>query len=284
MKRFAIIGAAGRIAPRHMDAIKAIGGKIVAVCDSSDSVGILDQYSHDISYFREFERFERYAEKIRAEGKGFDYVSICSPNYLHDAHIRFALRNGAHAICEKPLVISPWNLDALSRIEEKTHKKVYPVLQLRHHPEAKELRSLVWPKRILHVDVDYFIPRGHWYNYSWKGNSEKSGGLLMNIGIHIFDLIQWVFGKPHRYRSCNIINGTECEGVILTARAEIDWRLSLTRPSCRKVFIDHSIFDFSEGFDNLHTAVYQDIINGEGLGIEDARPAIELIHKLRGLS
>ncbi|KKM73510.1 hypothetical protein LCGC14_1409720, partial [marine sediment metagenome] len=235
--------------------------------------------------FREFERFERHAEKLRREGNGIDYVSICSPNYLHDAHIRFALRNGAHAICEKPLVISPWNLDALARIEEETGKKVYTVLQLRYHLSALAFSQMTWIKHTT-MRVNYCTPRGSWYNHSWKGDEEKSGGLLMNIGIHIFDLLRSL-GPVFKI---TLLEKTSrlCKGITVYEAGYVDvtvhWEFHLGRPEQKTITWgkDGSI-DLSIGFNNLHTSVYRDIISGGGYGIEDARPSIELVHKLRGL-
>jgi len=279
--RFALIGAAGYISPRHLQAIKAVGGEIVAVCDPSDSVGILDKYGYDIGYFSEFERFDRHLDKLRREGKGVDYVSICSPNYLHDAHIRCALRNRAHAICEKPLVINPWNLDAMSVLEEETGKKVYTVLQLRYHPEIMRLKAHDWQHKAK-VTLTYNTPRGAWYKYSWKSDMEKSGGILTNIGIHLFDMLLWVFGPA---ASCKIF----CQerdiamGQIATDKADVKWLLSLLpkRPPSRSMTIDDVPVNFSGGFADLHTEVYKDILAGRGYGIEDARPSIELAARLR---
>jgi len=272
MSRFAIIGAAGYVAPKHLQAIKSVGGEIVAALDPSDSVGILDSYGYDISYFREFERFERYLTLLDREGRGVDYVSICSPNYLHDAHIRFVLRIGASAICEKPLVISPWNLDALEDLEAESDGRVYPVLQLRYHPFAKE--DLPRQCGVLM----YNAPRGRWYDYSWKGDEAKSGGVLYNIGVHLFDILIHHFGVPEGYQRFN-----SNQGMLHYSGQRIVWDLA-TDPQKRmeRTFkIAGKVFDLSKSFTNLHDRVYSAIMEGEGLGIEDARPSIELIHRIR---
>lgn len=284
--RFAVIGTAGFVAPRHLEAIKSIGGKIVASLDPSDSVGILDKYGFDIDHFTEFERFDRHLDKLSRRGEGVDYISICSPNYLHDAHIRFALRIGADAICEKPLVINPWNLDGLQKLEEETGRRVWNILQLRHHPEILQLKHSV--SNILHfgkalsASLDYYSPRGKWYNYSWKGSKEKSGGIVTNIGIHLFDMLIFIFGK--------VVNtGTfysmekGCQGTLSLETACVDWRLSIdtANKARRTICINGKRLEFSDSFANLHTEVYRDILNGNGFGINDARPAIELVHTLR---
>jgi len=279
MSRFAIIGAAGYVAPRHMEAIKAIGGEIVAVIDPNDSVGILDKYGYDIEYFREFERFDRHLEKLRREGSPVDYVSICSPNYLHDAHIRFALRIGAHAICEKPLVINPWNLDAISHLEEESGKKVYPVLQLRYHPGL----SGAFPANA-NVVIKYNAPRGNWYSHSWKGDEGKSGGILANIGVHLIDIALYLFGKE---KDSWILHSRDnlTKGHIELESASVLFELSTDsqKPAQRELWVGDSLIDLGAGFTNLHTKVYSEILLGRGYGIEDARPAINIVHKLRGI-
>ena len=286
MKRFAIIGSAGFVAPRHMQAIKDVGGTIVAALDPSDSVGILDSYGFDVKFFTEFERFDRHLEWLRREGCGVDYVSICSPNYLHDSHIRFALRVGANAICEKPLVINPWNLEGLRELEFETGKRVYNVLQLRHHPRVIELRNSVLKSTsdiTPYVNLIYNTPRGEWYRYSWKGNAEKSGGIATNIGIHLFDMLIWIFGKTEKFTVYRKSPVNTIGGTLFLKGANVDFELSIhpSREAKRSMIVEEKVIDFSDGFNNLHTTVYREILAGNGHGIDDARPAIELTHEIR---
>lgn len=295
-KRFALIGAAGYIAPRHMQAIKETGNTLVAALDKHDSVGILDSYFPDCDFFTEFERFDRHIDKLRRQGQGVDYVSICSPNYLHDAHIRFALRSGAHAICEKPLVLNPWNLDALEEIERETGKRVYTILQLRLHPAIIALREKVLngPKdKIYDVDLTYITSRGHWYHTSWKGDVAKSGGVATNIGIHFFDMLIWVFGKPKTVEVEKRSN-SHVSGFIRLEQANITWFLSIdenhlpaeARDQGKRTFrvlrMDSGEIEFSEGFTNLHTDSYESILSDKGFGLKESRMAIDLVHKIRG--
>lgn len=287
---FAIIGAAGYVAPRHMEAIKSVKGNIVAVLDPSDSVGVLDRYGFDTAYFREFERFDRYAEKLRRADKGIDYVVVCSPNYLHDSHIRFGLRIGANVICEKPLVINPWNLDAIQEIESTSSGKVYVVLQLRSHKSVIQLKETVkMQNHISKADLVYTTPRGQWYKQSWKGNEEKSGGVLMNIGIHLFDMLIWVYGAP-KGMHLQYLTEEGSKGSLEFEKAEVSWMLSTHKERAigRVLSIDPpqghhrcNRIDFTSGFDKLHNKVYQDIVNGKGWGIGHARPAIQLVSELR---
>jgi UDP-N-acetyl-2-amino-2-deoxyglucuronate dehydrogenase len=295
-KRFALIGAAGYIAPRHMQAIKDTGNVLVAALDKHDSVGILDSYFPDCDFFTEFERFDRHIDKLRRQGQGVDYVSICSPNYLHDAHIRFALRSGAHAICEKPLVLNPWNVDALAEIEKETGKKVYTILQLRLHPAIIALREHVLngPKdKVYDVDLTYITSRGHWYHTSWKGDVAKSGGIATNIGIHFFDMLIWVFGKPEAFEVEKQSN-SQVSGFTRLEQANIRWFLSTdendlsaaVRAKGKRTFrvlkMDSSEIEFSDGFTNLHTASYKSILDNNGFGLKESRMAIDLAHKIRG--
>ena len=294
---FAMTGAAGYIAPRHLAAIKDTGHRLVAAVDPHDSVGILDQFFFDVAYFREFERFDRHI--MRRQRKGgeaqVDYVSICSPNYLHDAHIRFALRVGAHAICEKPLVINPWNGEALLELEEEMGRRVYTVLQLRLHPAVVALKQRIDaepPGTKHHVKLNYITSRGPWYQYSWKGNAEQSGGLVANIGIHFFDMLLWIFGDVEE-SSVHVSEKARTSGRLELKGATVDWLLSVDREDLpadvtlggqttyRSILIDGEEVEFSDGFTDLHTKVYQDILSGGGFGIADALPSIRLTHDLR---
>lgn len=295
-KNFALIGAAGYIAPRHMQAIKDTGNNLLAAMDLSDSVGIIDSYFPEAHFFNEFERFDRHIEKLKYdENIRLDYVSICSPNYLHDAHMRFALRSGADAICEKPLVLNPWNIDKLQRVEEKTGKKIYNILQLRVHPSIKKLREKVLSEKrdTKHeVELTYLTSRGNWYNASWKGNKEKSGGVATNIGVHFFDMLSWLFGEVEILRvEQNNLN--TAAGFLEFKNARVKWFLSTDasnlpddlrakgQKTFRSIRIDGQELEFSGGFTDLHTLVYKDILNGNGYGLNDARTAIEIVHKIR---
>jgi len=290
-----LIGAAGYIAPRHMKAIKETGNDLVAALDKHDSVGILDSYFPDADFFTEFERFDRHLDKLRRQGKQVDYVSICSPNYLHDSHIRFALRHGADAICEKPLVLNPWNLDALDEIEKETGKKVYTILQLRLHRSVIELRNRIQhtpPREKRDVELTYITSRGNWYHHSWKGDLSKSGGIAANIGIHFFDMLIWIFGDVHK----NEVYKRErnfASGYLELERAKVKWFLSIdmdhlpseTRESNQRTYrsirVDADEFEFSEGFTDLHTTSYESILSGAGFGLKDARPSIQLVYDIR---
>ncbi|MBU0554156.1 Gfo/Idh/MocA family oxidoreductase [Myxococcota bacterium] len=295
MKNFAMLGAAGFVAPRHMRAIKDTGNALVAACDPYDGVGILDSHFPDCRFFTEVERFDRHLEKLRRRGEGADYVSICSPNYLHDAHCRLALRIGAHAICEKPLVISPWNLDPLAQIEAETGKKIYTVLQLRLHDEVRRLKATLeaqQPRQPVDIELTYVTRRGPWYHHSWKGQPEKSGTLAMNIGIHFFDMLLWLFG-PVEESAVHLRTDTRMAGDLKLRFGRVRWFLSVDRDDLPPAYIARGLhayrglkmgdvdFDFSTGFTDLHTRVYQDILEGGGYGIEDARPSIELVHAIR---
>ena len=296
MKRFALIGAAGYIAPRHMEAVRRSGNTIVAAVDKSDSVGIIDSYFPDADFFTEFERFDRHIEKLRREkGYGVDYVSICSPNYLHDAHIRFALRVGADAICEKPLVLNPWNVDALAAIESEAGRRVYNILQLRLHPAVAALKREVeisTATKKYDIDLTYITPRGRWYLFSWKGDVSKSGGIATNIGIHFFDMLIWVFGAVQDTR-VHISEPTRAAGFLELEKARVRWFLSidggdlpvppdsLDAKSCRSIEIDGQQIKFSDGFKELHTKSYQEILAGRGFGFDAARPSIEAVYSIR---
>lgn len=297
MKNFALTGVAGYIAPRHLKAIYDTGNLLVAALDPHDSVGLLDRYFPDVSYFREFERFDRHVERLRRENspEKVDYVSICSPNYLHDAHIRFALRSGAHAVCEKPLVLNPWNCDALAELEHETGKSVYTILQLRTHPAVIALREKIFAgggkKR--KVVLDYITSRGKWYLFSWKGNLQQSGGLATNIGIHFFDMLLWIFGAVEKSEVL-LSEPTRARGRLELERASVEWRLSISRDDLpegllaagkttyRSITVDGEEVEFSEGFTDLHTRSYEEILAGRGFGIAAAKPSIDLAYAIRG--
>ena len=295
---FAVIGGAGYVAPKHFKAIKDTGNHLIAALDKNDSIGILDSYSYDTAFFTEFERFDRHAEKLKrlGEEKRIHYVSICSPNYLHDAHIRFALRIGANAICEKPLVLNPWNLDALSEIEQETGNRLYNILQLRVHPSIVALKKKIDEEKQKDkylIDLSYITSRGRWYFISWKGEPEKSGGIATNIGIHFFDMLIWLFGGV-QYSELHLSDPKKMGGFIELEKAKVRWFLSVDRndlppeavkkgnPTFRSITINQEEIEFSGGFTDLHTMVYRDILDGKGFGIEDARPSLNLVSELRG--
>jgi UDP-N-acetyl-2-amino-2-deoxyglucuronate dehydrogenase len=298
VKNFAITGVAGYIAPRHLQAIQATGNRVVAACDPHDAVGLLDRYSFDVRYFPEFERFDRHLEKLRRgpEENRVNYVSICSPNYLHDAHIRLALRVGADAICEKPLVINPWNLDALEELEEESGRRVGTILQLRLHPQLVALREKLHRETKSgtrhEVHLSYITTRGRWYDVSWKGVEERSGGIAMNIGIHFFDMLLWLFGPAHEV-AVHLHDARRMAGLIELERARVRWFLSTEtadlpfkpepgkRTTHRSITVDGAEIEFSEGFTDLHTRAYEEVLAGRMFGIKDARPSIELVSKLR---
>jgi len=297
MKNFAITGVAGYIAPRHLQAIRDTGNNLVAAMDPHDSVGILDKYFPDVSFFTEFERFDRHLEKLRREKNHdkIDYMSICSPNNLHDAHIRLALRVGANVLCEKPLVLNPWNLDALQELENETSTRVYTVLQLRVHPALVELKQKLdkLKSNTKHdVVLTYITSRGLWYYFSWKGMVEKSGGIATNIGIHFFDMLMWLFGDAQS-SILHLKEDKRMSGFIELQNATVKWFLSTDKSDLpveahqkglttyRSITIDGEEIQFSEGFTDLHTRVYEETFKGNGFGIEDARPSIVLARKLR---
>lgn len=293
---FALIGAAGYIAPRHMKAIKETGNDLIAALDPFDSVGIIDSFFPNADFFIEPERFDRHLDKLRRSiDQKVDYVSICSPNYLHDAHIRLALRNDAHAICEKPLLLNPWNLKGLEDIEKETGKRIYNMLQLRHHPsiiKLKEKFDALPDDKIHDIELTYITSRGKWYFYSWKGDIKKSGGVVTNIGIHFFDMLSWIFGDVQS-SSVHISKENEAAGLLHLKRANVRWFLSLDKnklpkkavennqSTFRSISIDNEKIEFSGGFTDLHTASYQKILEGEGYGILDASNSIEIAHMIR---
>jgi UDP-N-acetyl-2-amino-2-deoxyglucuronate dehydrogenase len=295
MKNFALIGAGGYIAPRHMKAIKDTGNNLLAALDRHDSVGILDSYFPQANFFVEFERFDRHIEKLKRKGMHTDFLTVCSPNYLHDAHIRFGLRIGADVICEKPLVLNPWNVDALMEIEKETGKKIFTILQLRLHPAIIALREKIQKAtagKKFNVNLKYITSRGRWYHISWKGDMQKSGGIATNIGIHFFDMLIWIFGdvvKNHVTRH----TADTASGLLELEKADVKWFLSIdadTLPdeckqkgkrTFRSLTIDGEEFEFSEGFTELHTRSYEEILKGSGFPISETKKSIELAHSIR---
>jgi UDP-N-acetyl-2-amino-2-deoxyglucuronate dehydrogenase len=294
-KNFGIIGVAGYIAVRHLHAIKETGNNLLASLDKFDSVGRIDNYFPESDFFVEFERFDRHFDKLKRNGTKIDYVSICSPNYLHDSHIRFALRHQAEAICEKPIVLNPWNVDALQEIENETGRKIYTVLQLRLHPKILELRRKIssGPKgKIYDIDMTYITSRGNWYSISWKGDIQKSGGVATNIGIHFFDMLSWIFGDTQN----NIVHISEphkAAGYLELENARVRWFLSVDyndipasvkatgKRTFRSVTVDGEEIEFSEGFGELHTITYQEILAGRGFGLKEARQSVETAYTIR---
>tara|TARA_B100000586_G_C20054379_1_gene403435 strand:- start:109 stop:1047 length:939 start_codon:yes stop_codon:yes gene_type:complete len=296
MQNFALTGVAGYVAPRHLKAIRETGNRLVAALDPFDSVGILDSFFPDCTFFTEYERFDRYLEKLKRGEKENQvrWLSICSPNHLHDAHVRTALRVGADALCEKPLVIRPWNLDALAEIEAETGRRVWTVLQLRVHPAIVSLKQELGSQlgSTKHrVDLTYITSRGQWYARSWKGIPHKSGGIATNIGVHFFDMLVWLFG-PLEHIEIHVSNERTCSGVMELANASVSWFLSIDslyipkelqkqdQRTYRSIRIDDQEIEFSDGFFDLHTKIYERTLAGRGFGIEDARPSLEIVHKI----
>ncbi len=295
MKNFALIGAGGYIAPRHMKAIKDTGNTLIAALDKNDSVGILDSYFPEADFFTEFERFDRHIEKLKRKGIKTDYVSVCSPNYLHDSHIRFGLRVGANVICEKPVVLNPWNIEALSEIEKETGNKIFTILQLRLHPAIIALKEKIanGPKGKKHqINLDYITSRGHWYYASWKGDIQKSGGIATNIGVHFFDMLMWIFGDVKE----NIIHehsSDTASGILELENASVNWRLSIDynnlpdeikaagKRTYRTLNIDGESIEFSDGFTELHSKSYEQILAGKGFPLMETKRSIELVHDIR---
>lgn len=296
-KNFALIGAAGYIAPRHMQAIKATGNQLVAALDPNDSVGIIDSHFPEADFFTEFERFDRHLDKLRRGGDGgaVDYVSICSPNYLHDSHMRFALRSGADAICEKPLVLNPWNIDGLTEIEQATGQRINTILQLRVHPAIVALKKKVEGSKSStkhEVDLTYITSRGHWYLQSWKGDIRKSGGIATNIGVHFFDMLHFIFGELQENK-VHLSTDTKAAGYLEYEHARVRWFLSVDiedvpkaqrdegQRTYRSITVDGDEIEFSGGFTDLHTRSYEEILAGRGFGLEDNRCAIETVSTIR---
>lgn len=297
MYNFALIGAAGYIAPRHMQAIKDTGNQLVAMLDKSDSVGVVDRYFPDAALFLEMERFDRHLYRLRRKGEGqqVDYVSICSPNYLHDAHARLALRNQANAICEKPLVLNSWNLDGLADVEKETGRKVYHILQLRLHPSVQKLKEKIDADKsgkTYDIDLTYITGRGQWYYYSWKADTAKSGGITTNIGVHFFDMLAYIFG-PVKENVVHHKSPSTAAGFLCLERARVRWFLSLDasyvpaelraagKTTYRSILIDNETFEFSDGFTDLHTRAYEQILAGRGFTLEDARNYVGICQDIR---
>nr|WP_284260794.1 Gfo/Idh/MocA family oxidoreductase [Roseicyclus sp. Amp-Y-6] len=297
MKRFALIGAAGYIAPRHMKAIRETGHDLVAAFDPNDSVGIIDSHFPEAHFFTEFERFDRHVDKQRRMGQGVDYMAIASPNYLHDSHMRFALRSGADAICEKPLVLNPWNIDGLKEIEADTGRKINTILQLRLHPAIIALREQVAASgdHVHDVDLTYITSRGNWYLQSWKGDEKKSGGIATNIGVHFYDMLYFVFGNV-RENTVHLNTPTKAAGYLEYDRARVRWFLSIDvddvpeaeraqgKRTFRAITVDGQDVEFSDGFTDLHTRSYEEILAGRGFGLEENRAAIQTVSDIRTAS
>lgn len=295
MKNFALIGAAGYIAPRHLKAIKDTDNQLIAALDKFDSVGIMDSYFPNADFFVEFERFDRHIEKLKRNGTHLDYVSICTPNYLHDAHIRMALRRGADAICEKPLVLNPWNVDALLDIEKESGNKIYTILQLRLHSSIIALKKKVEKesrKEKYDIDLTYITSRGSWYHISWKGDQSKSGGIATNIGVHFYDMLSWIFGDVQE-NQVHLREESKAAGYLEFEKARVKWFLSIDendlpddiknkdQRTFRSISIDDEEIEFSGGFTELHTESYKEILKGNGFGLSDAKPSIDIVHHIR---
>jgi UDP-N-acetyl-2-amino-2-deoxyglucuronate dehydrogenase len=295
MKNFALIGAAGYIAPRHLKAIKDTNNVLIAALDKFDSVGIMDRYFPNADFFIEFERFDRHIEKLKRNGTHLDYVSICTPNYLHDSHIRMALRRGADAICEKPLVLNPWNIDALADIQKESDNKIYTILQLRLHPSIIALKKKVEMAPAdtkFDIDLTYITSRGGWYHISWKGDESKSGGIATNIGVHFYDMLSWIFGDV-KESQVHIREKAKSAGYLEFERARVRWFLSIDETDLpddikakgqrtyRSITIDNEEIEFSVGFTELHTESYKNILQGKGFGLEDAKQSIQIVHDIR---
>ena len=291
-----MIGVGGYIAPRHLRAVKDTGHELVAALDKNDSVGILDSYTTQARFFTEFERFDRHLEKLRRKpGQAIDYVTICSPNYLHDAHVRFALRIGADAICEKPLTLNPWNVAALEDLAAEHGRKINTILQLRLHPAIVALKERIDQSpadKIHEIDLTYITTRGYWYLASWKGDVEKSGGIATNIGVHFFDMLTWIFG-PVRQNVVHLHEATKAAGYLELERGRVRWFLSLDRADLpkppesgkpatyRAICVDGEEVEFSQGFTDLHTESYRRILAGNGFGCEEVLPSIEIVSTIR---
>lgn len=298
MKNFALIGAAGFVATRHLKAIKETGNQLLCALDKSDSVGILDSYYPDAHFFTEFERFDRHVDKLLRSGTKIDFVSICTPNYLHDAHIRFALRSHANAICEKPLVLNPWNIDALAEYEKENGCRIYTILQLRLHPSIVALKKRIeeGPKDKVHdIDLSYVAARGNWYYASWKADAAKSGGIATNIGVHFFDMLAWIFGGT-KEAIVHVYQSNRAAGFLQLEHARVRWFLSIDykdvpaeiklkgQRTFRSLRIDNEEIEFSDGFTGLHTLSYEEILAGRGFTVNESKPSIEIVHQIRSLT
>lgn len=295
MKNFGIIGVGGYIAPRHLKAIKETGNNLIVALDKNDSVGIMDSYFPQCSFYTEYERFDRFVEKIKHTEDKLDFVTVCTPNYLHDSHIRFGLRAGADVICEKPLVLNPWNIEALQKMEEQTGKKVYNILQLRLHPAIIEWKNMIdnGPKdKVYDVDLTYITSRGLWYYTSWKGDSSKSGGVATNIGVHFYDMLSWIFGNIQE-NIVHIYEHDRAAGLLRFEKARVRYFMSINadtlpkqaieqgKRTYRKMEMDGKEIEFSDGFTELHTESYKKILAGEGFGLDQAYQSIKIVHDIR---
>ncbi len=295
MRNFAIIGLAGYIAPRHLKAIQETGGRLVSAYDKFDSVGIMDSFFPEASFFTEQELFDRHNTKLKDTENEISWLSVCTPNYLHDAHSRYGLRLGANVICEKPIVLNPWNVDALKEVEKETGKKIFNILQLRLHPSIIALKERVEkadPDKSFDLDLTYITSRGNWYYTSWKGDVQKSGGIATNIGVHFYDMLQWVFG-PIKENKVHILSHDRCAGYLELGRARVRYFLSINAEllppvareqgmrTYRSIKIDDEEFEFSNGFTDLHTQSYQKILAGEGFGLDEVAPCIQIVHDIR---
>jgi len=298
MANFGLVGVAGYIASHHLKAIKETDNNLLAALDRFDSVGIMDSYFPEAHFFTEFERYDRHLDKLRRKGNKVDYISICSPNYLHDAHIRLALRNQAHAICEKPLVLNPWDIDALAEIENETGKQIYNILQLRLHPAIVGLKKQIEnelkenPDKVYDVDLTYLTSRGRWYFSSWKGEDKKSGGIATNIGVHFFDMLLWIFGEAEE-SVVHLNRPDAASGTFKLKHANVRWFLSVNYDyipetfkekglhTFRSITVNNNEVEFSGGFTDLHTLSYQEILKGNGFGLQEAKGSIETVTKIR---
>jgi UDP-N-acetyl-2-amino-2-deoxyglucuronate dehydrogenase len=296
MKNFALIGAAGFIAVKHMKAIKDTGNNLIAALDKFDSVGIIDSYFPDADFFTEYERFDRHIDKLRhTQNKRIDYISICTPNYLHDSHMRFALKQQADAICEKPMVLNPWNVEALKDVEKETGKKINNILQLRLHPNIIKLKQEIDqspPDKRYNIDLTYLTSRGRWYFMSWKGDIQKSGGIATNIGVHFFDMLTWIFGDVQE-NIVHITNADKAAGILKLKKADVRWFLSIDyndipetvkkngKRTYRSITVDNKEIEFSDGFTDLHTVSYKEILNGNGFGLDAVKNAVQTVYEIR---
>lgn len=294
-KNFALVGVGGYVAPRHLKAIKDTGNDLLSAYDTSDSVGVIDSYFPQASFFTEQELFDRHNSMLKERGKGIEILSVCTPNYLHDAHCRYGLRLGADVICEKPICLNPWNIEALEKVERETGRRVFNILQLRLHPAIEALRREIVSSpvcRIFDVDLTYIASRGLWYYASWKGDERKSGGIATNIGIHFYDMLLWLFG-PLKHQVVHVATHDRCAGFMQFQKANVRYMLSINsdllpeeakqagQTTFRRLSLNGEAVDFSAGFTDLHTRSYEKILAGEGFTLQDALPAIELVYQIR---